>query len=376
MSVRSISDGNNEVYWYIMFHPKPDVINMYLGREKARRAKDHDPDFTFIVPYLFLRHIDRKDKVSAPNEDRTKGWLKRKDERHQQLKDEVVNNSLRNYLHYFVFIKSTRYVIDELLHLDWNVNGLSRLSYRYTHSGEPLFISDVQMQPLLRTLAVYQQKFSLTDFSANTLSVGNVEIKVGPYAGTTASVLKVRKVGDDYALTLGIPVFNREFMLTLNNFPAKDVRVMGGSISTILQPYFISEFEKDLLRILRMRVRRQEDVVLRKENLSTLDSYSSVSQFSFEQASHQKHFCALKLLYAVLLREAQLKAACLDSVKQILSGIETPSSDEDAFLFAILFVATRKGAYRKAVKIYVQTHGVQLPSLKALLPVLKDINTR
>lgn len=376
MPEKSNPAANSKVLWYIMFHPKPDIINKYLIREKAKRARVHQPDFVYVIPYLFLNRAESKDEIKEGTPTRARGWLKKKVEAEKQLKAEEINNSLRNYLHYFVFIKSTKNNIDVILRQYWNTEGLYRLTYRYTHGGEPLCVSDAQMQPLLRTLALYQHKFSFTEFTAEALSAGTVEIMTGPLAGHSASVLKVKGEGQHRTLTLGVPVFKKEFMLKLKDFPASDVRVLGGSISSILQPYFLDEFEHDLIRVLRMRVRKQESTVSRKENQTMLSSYGSVAALSFEDESRQKHFCGLQLLHAVLLREAALKTACLDKVVQLLAGAEAPSSDEDAFLMAMLFVATRKGNYRKAVKNYVQTHTAELPSLHALLPVIKDINTR
>ena len=374
MPEKSILEAADDTCWYIMFHPKPDTINIHLTRERDRRVQAHRADFVYVIPYLLLNRAENKEEPEAPTH--TRGWLKKKAEEKKRLKAEEINNSLRNYLHYFVFIKSARNDIDEILRQSWNTEGLYHLTYRYTHSGEPLFVRDAQMQPLLRTLALYQHKFSFTEFSANMLSVGTVEVVNGPFAGFTASVLKVKDEGKKTTLTLGIPVFKKEFMLKLKDFSAEDVKVLGGRVSSFLQPYFVNEFENDLISILRMRVRKQENANSRRDNQTVLDAYSSVSVLSFDDESRQKRFCALLLLHAVLLRDAELKAARLDAVLQILKGVEAPSSDEDAFLMASLFIATRKGIYRKAVKEYAQAHTIGLPSLQLLMPVVKEINSR
>ena len=267
-------------------------------------------------------------------------------------------------------------MIDLLRSLRWNTEGLYRLSYRYTHSGEPLCVSDGQLQPMLRILALYQHRFSVTDFSASALSAGTVLLQEGPFAGSTATVLKARRRDDGYSLTLGIAVFKKEFMVQLKDVDAKSVKVLGGSIDSFLQPYFIDQMEKDLIGILRMRVRRNEDVCRAKENQAVLASYSNLLTLGFDDPTFQKRFCALQLLHATLLRDARLKAFWLERVSAMLQNADEPSDDEDAFLLAVLFAATRKGAYRKAVKAYAQTHSTARPTLLTLLRIIKDINTR
>ena len=379
MPDESISAGTETTVWFIMFHPRPDIINMHLSRERETRRQEAAPDFEFVIPYLQLNRAEYRDEDESDGSDTAplrRGWQKKREEKQQQLNDARLNNNLRNYLHRFVFIKSTRPEVDVMLRQSWNTRGLYRLAYRYTHSGIPLAISDSQMQPLLRTLALYQHKFSFTDYSATILSAGRVEICEGSFSGTVATVLQVRNSGEETRLTLGIPVFNKEFMLQLKDVDAKHVKILGGSIDSFLQPYFLDELEKDLLGILRMRVRRMEDNRLGKVNQSVLDSYGNIFALSFDDASRQKHFSALLLLYAVLLRDAPMKAYWLDKVSQLLPDPEHPSTDEDAFLFAVLFVATRKGPYRKTAKTYVQSVTVALPSLPVLMQIIKDINTR
>ena len=63
-------------------------------------------------------------------------------------------------------------------------------------------------------------------------------------------------------------------------------------------------------------------------------------------------------------------------VKELILYPENITSDNEAYLLAMLFLATRKGIYRKTVKEYVNANDTVMPALRALMPILKEIKTR
>lgn len=82
------------------------------------------------------------------------------------------------------------------------------------------------------------------------------------------------------------------------------------------------------------------------------------------------------LLCATLRRDKPAKDTLIRELKAAISHPQVLSTDEEAFVTAILFVATKDGTLRKAAKEYCQTHEVTLQSLLQLMPLIKEIKTR
>ncbi len=355
-----VTSDYQTVYWYILFHSSPETIETHLREENRQRELLQQPPIEYIIPYLHLNKAETK-KDDTPSS-----------------KDAALNNSLRNYLHYFVFIKASKMQLDILLRKSWNTGGLYHLHYRISHSGVPLRMRERDMVPLIKTLAEYQHKYSFREFDAATLPSGTVRIvKDGPFKGRTANVLKVLRQGNGFSLTLGVPIFQKEFFLELYDFNIQDVEVVGGHITKLFEPYFLEGVERELLTIFDRRIRRLETPAERQEVHIRLLSYDTFRYLTFEDPVLQTHFEALLLLVATLQGNASEKAALVQQLRSVLADPDHPASDEEAFLLSVLFIATRKGPYRKAIKDYLSIRGTtELSSLRSVLPILKRVNTR
>ncbi len=363
-SSEQLSSDYKTVYWYILYHGQPETIEVYLKDENRQRELLHQPSLEYIIPYLHLNKAKRQ-----TTEDNKQPAACQSDIQ--------LNNSLRNYLHYFVFIKASRMQLDILLSRPWNRGGLYHLFFRISHNGTPLRMREKDMLPLIKTLAEYQHKYSFREFNADTISSGTVRIiKKGAFMGRTATVLQVIRRGDGFSLTLGVPIFQKEFLVELYDFTSKDVEVLGGHIEKLFEPYFLQGVEQELLTFLDRRVRHLDDSHSRQTMKTRLQSYDTFRYLTFEDPVAQNHFQALLLLIATLQGDHERKALLLQAVKASLPSLDHPETEEQLFLLSILYVATRKGVYRKTVKDFVSHHPVTSPSLQRLLSLLKKINNR
>ena len=351
------SYNEDKTYWYIMFHAKPERIDAQLKEANRRREEEGRRPIDYRIPYL---HMDR-----SSNQNETDG------------NDADLNNSLRNYLRYFIFIKATRSYLGQLLHEEWNLNSLYRLSFRYSHSGQPLHMDEDEMQQLMGIVAEYKFKFGLREFNEETMTPIKVRMKNEQFKDKIGSVLEIVNDGKGIHLTVGIPAFNNELIMQVSDIATDEVDIIGGGIDNILEPYLIRSVEENLIQILRRRVRHQADAETRAQDKKRLDTYSDIfTVVSFKDKAHAAHLLALHLLNACLRGDTNLRKVLAKRIEQTMGNTEEPQSDEEAFSLAILFVATRKGIYRKAVKDYVREHQTTLKPLLALMPVLKEIKTR
>ncbi len=395
--LQTISLDKNKTFWYVLRHPEPAVIDKLLQSALERRREQGQPTFLHLVPYTFLSPA------------------------------EAADNTLRSDFHSFVFLRSTKRQIDLLLHEDWNALGRLHLHYVRNHSRRPIRLTEHEMSPFIALFVQHRQRYSFRPFTADTAPQGGlVRICKGLFKGYDATVVAVKTRGDALRLTLSIPVFNNVFSLQLFECAADDVEVPGGDADQVFRPYFLYEMERNLFQVLRRRVTNRDTDATRQQDRTLLDSYSVFHYLTFDDPSEQLHFQSLLLLCATLRKDHAAKATLLATLKPHLpkttqstpsgqtstvgqssasgqtstvgqstaSGQTTVSgqtaasqistsatdicllSDTDAFLAAVLFVATRKGTYRKSVKTYVQSRSAVSDSLKTLTSLIKDLPSR
>ena len=347
--------NDSKTYWYLMWHRDPERIDVMLREVNEARRNSGQEEIVYTIPYSYLSKIENRDGQ----------------------KDIRLNNSLRSYLHYFVFIKSNKAEISKLLNEEWNRTSLNRLWFRLNHSGEPLRMNDKDMQQLMAIISEYHYRFGLREFSESLLTNVKVRMKKGNFKGKEGSVMKIAVKGDNTYLTIGIPVFNNEIIMEVGDIPKEDVEMIGGGVDGILTPYLIKELEGTMIEILRRRIRHQVDEETRKKDRDMLNAYGDIFRvMDYNGEEEEKHLLALALLNASLRGDSDLKRDMVRKSEGIIRNPENISSDNEAFLRAMLFVATRKGIYRKTVKEYVNANDTVMPTLRALMPVLKEIKTR
>lgn len=348
----------NQTYWYLLLHLDPSGIDKMLRYENERRKSLHAPTFLTLIPFLFLERATAE-KQQLHHSDETDG-----------------HNDLRNDLHDFVFIQSSKTEIDKLLYSDWNRSGRLHLHYCRTREGKPIRLTEQEMTPFIALFVEQRQRFSFRPYGPDTLQQQTVHIKRGLFKDYTATVVRASQTPEGIKLTLSIPVFSGEYTLDLYDCTDADVDVPGGALDQVFSPYFLQHMEQELLDILRRQVFRRETPQTQRHDQQRLKSYSIFHYLQFDHPDHQTHFQALMLLCATLRRDHDTKARLVRQLTATMANPLTPTTDREAFLTAILFAATRQGPLRKAAKDYCQTHEATLPSLLNLMPLIKQLNTR
>ncbi len=357
-----------------MLHLDPSGIDKMLQYENGLRKSQGEPTFLSLIPFLFLgRAVSERRQPTEENKE-GKRTLKQKGKMGNGETDD--HNTLRNYLHDFVFIQSSKTEIDKILNRDWNRNGRLHLHYCRTREGKPIRLTEKEMTPFIALFVEQHQRFSFRPFGPETLQQQTVHIKRGLFKDYTATVMKVRQTSDGIKLTLSIPVFNNEFTLDLYDCTDLDVDVPGGELNHAFSPYFLQNMEQELFGILRRKVFRRETPQTQHEDQQRLNSYSVFNYLKFDDITQQTHFQTLMLLCATLRRDKPAKDALVRELKNALPNPQAPTTDEEAFITAILFAATKQGSLRKAAKEYCQGHEATSASLLHIMPLIKEIRTR
>ena len=354
-------------YWYVMSHLEPSLIDRQLQTENAERFRNGQATILYVIPFLYM--------VKANVEKGLEEEGQRSQNSQRSVKDVEDNNSLRDSLHNFVFIKATEDEIADLTSRDWNRLGRLHLYHYRTKSGSPIKVCQEEMQPLLNFFIEQHQRFSFTPYSEEISANETVYIKRGIFKDYKASVIEVHHQADGISLTLGIPLFNSEVMMKLYDYSVSDVEIRG-QLGHVFEPQFVKVFESDLLDILRRRVlRRTTDETFRKK-MGKLNTYSILHYLKFEDNATHNHFQALMLLCATLRKDSQAKARLIPAVRKMAGDGNPPATDEEAFYMAILFFATKSADYRRIVRDYCRTTVTMSASLAAIMPLVKKMRLR
>lgn len=380
MPENNIKNDDRKTYWYLMSHRKPELIDMQLREVNNNRIKAGVKKIEYLLPASYLSRISRpsnakdRDDGKGSHQKAQKAVRRKKKER---FSDVDLNNSLHNYLRYFVFMKSCKSELDSLVGEEWNRDRLYQLSFRYSHDHLPLRMSEEEMQQLMAIVADYHYRFTLVDFRKVKKTNMKVRMKNENYHHQIGTVLNFTGDDENIKLTIGIPAFNNEVIMEIRGVGLQDVEMIGGDINETLKPYLGLSVEKDMIQILRNRILRREESFSRAKEKKRLETYSDMlDMMEFTEENQTLHLLSLKLLNACLMGVSDVKKKLVERAKGALHLAHGPSSDEEAFLFSMLFVATRKGIYRMAVKDYVRKNDPNMKSLLSMMPILKEIQTR
>ena len=285
------------------------------------------------------------------------------------------NNLLRNDFHFFVFIKATHREIEDLLRASWNTEGRQRLHHCRSHSGKPLRVRNGEMDRLIKLFVEQREKFNFVPVGSDIRLREKVQLRTGIFKDYEASVLKIKYTADGANITLGIPVFNGEYTLQMKDYTVSDIRVPA-RLQKFLDPSFVSVMERDLISILRHRIKGYVPNEYRAVDAEKLNTYYLLNYLEFSDAVEHRHFKTLMLFCASLRKDNSGKELLVPVVESFVNDIENPSTDEDAFALAVLFEATHNVDYRTIVKNYVKTHTVTFDPLTLMMPLIKDIRVR
>ena len=342
-----------------MRHMDPTLIEKQLQMMNEQRVEDGLPEVIYVIPYRYM-------KRAVP----THGKMSRKEQREM-----AHNNMIRQSYHRFVFIKATDAEIQHIVDQPWNRDGRLHLRYYRTHAGVPICITEHEMRPLIKLFIEQRQRFSFESPETQLATCEEVIVKDGTFKNFKASVLECRYTSKGIHLTLGIPVFNGEKMLKIYNCKPTDV-VVRGQLEWLFSETSLQTIETELLRILRCRIKHRNTETSNRTDVETLNNYSLLSYLKFNNIKRANHFRVLMLLTASLRRDMDMKQRLAAEVQKRIADTNNPTTDDEAFGVAVLYVATHDAAYRTSAKRYAQSHTITSAALQQLLPLIKDLRTR
>jgi len=347
--------------WWVLRHLNPQWIDQQLSQLNEQRAACDMEALVYFIPHQYVREaFYKKENGKAYN---------------KKVRE---NNMLRSSLHYYLFVKATEPDIYALVSGEWNRTSRLRLSLCRTKSGEPLWATAKEMDNLIQLMSEYREMFNLEPSPDGFQVADKVMLKAKVFKGYEFYVTKVRKRETGVSLTLELPIFNGRFILKSKSVDVAEQH-LPMKIQEWLSPDYVKKVDQTLINIVRHRYGRRKS----NENRLQMESDSQIlhdlqflSYMEFDDSQIHHHVKVLLLLHAVLRKDRHSVEHYIPVVQRMLSNAGQPANDEDAFIMAVLYLATHDVNFRDAAKQYEQHHKTLSEPLSQLMPVIKYIRFR
>jgi len=347
--------------WWVLRHLNPQLVDVQLSQLNEQRASDNKEALVYFIPHQFAKEaVYKKEHDKAYN---------------KSVKE---NNDLRSTLHYYLFIKANKTDINALVSGEWNRASRLRLTMCRSKSGEPLWATAKDMDDLIALMTEYREMFNLEPSPDGFQVDDSVMLKAKIFKGYEFYVTKVRKKEQGASLTLELPIFNGRFILKTKSIDVTK-QDLPMKLQELLSPDYVKRVEEALTGIAYHRYGRKnsKDNSQQSETDSTiLHDLQFLSYMEFDDSEVHNHVKTLLLLHAVLRKDRHAIARYTPVVQQMLSHPTEATTDRDAFMMAVLYLATHDANYRDAAKQYAQKHKSLSEPLLQLIRVIKNIRFR
>ena len=347
--------------WWLLRHLNPEAIDVQLSLLNEQRAADDQEAIVYFIPHQYSKEaVFQKEKDKAYN---------------NKVKE---NNDLRSTLHYYLFIKATEPDILALVSSEWNRAMRLRLTMCRSKSGEPLWAATNEMDDLIALMREHREMFNL-EASPDGFQVDDrVMLKAKVFEGREFYVTKVRKKAEGASLTLEYPIFNGRIILKTESVEVSK-QYLPMKIQDLLSPDYVKKVDQALTGIVRHRYGRRKSPGNSRQtetDAGILHDLQFMSYMEFDDSQVHNHVRTLLLLHAVLRKDRHTTERYIPIVEQMLPKGGEAVTDEDAFMMAVLYLATRDVSYRDAAKRYEQSHKQLSEPLSQLMPVIKYVRFR
>ena len=383
--------------WWLLRHHDPKAIDQALMLQNEQRMAAGLEAFVYVIPHQYIKEATLKKVDRAYNE------------------EVDPNNSLRSTLHYSMFIKATEKDIRQLVGGEWNRTARYRLMLCRSKNGAPMWARADEIDRLMNLMIRHREMFNLVTAPLDYKVGDTVMLKTKMFEGYEFNIRKFSVHGEGVNLTLEMPLFNGRFVIRTKSKNVSRER-LPVKLQQLLSPDYVHQMEQGLIEILRRRYPRNKRAAGQqlpvnsggnvtaqqlpensKGNIAAqhlpaplrggvgvgynsdyenLNNFHFISFMKLDDSPEHHHIRALLLLCAALRKDRRAVGQYVPIIEHLLTDKTKATTDEEAFMMAVLYVATHDVAYRDAAKQYQQTHAVASDTLAQLLTIIKYIHFR
>ena len=366
-----------EKRWCILRHADADLIgNIFSGRRKVFNVSADDtwplPPFEYFIPFEDLKLRQKQ----QPKED-----CPCKDYEYRDYDAMLDEQALRCDLHHFIFICEPKEVVQRILNSPWN-RVLNHRLYAYRdEKGEPVEISNAEMERFKTVIKRYDFQIVNGDPTDEVREGDQVTVVSGPMAGTEGVVKQIRERDGQILLTVVFSMFLDKMHVAVPGISIADVRLKAPDAQQLLQDPVIAHFEDELIELLCHLHGKKGSHQLNKDDQKRLRFLYQYSDILFEDNSDNRaKFSALMLICAYLMNDKDEQARRLKEVETLLaelmanlSPLTVNRSPLICYLTIAQFIATHNPELRQRAKVWRQSHPDCSLSIRRLLSIAKQI---
>ena len=347
--------ANNAMQWFVMTHLDMQRFKGWLEAENAKRLGNGEVVFEPFYPSDFLGGEGVQGSSSMATTD-----------------SQAIKHDLMRY----VFLKATKEDIDKLMAEEKALGSSIRLMHYTDTDGSLAIVPNQMMQEFFDACLQHRGFFEIIPSLEGIEAMDKVQIKVGPFAGKEASVVRVHHVKGEVQLELALKLVNGVLNIKMNNVDRKHIEILNHSAVDAIRTDFIEYTQTHLLTILEHRVKGVTDKVVRQQDVAMLLRLFRYRHHHVENHAAQVHFLALMLICAHLCRrtaeEQELTDKALDSLAAINQKSESKAAtDTRAYLWIALYIATHNPAYRDSAKQYIRDHQPKSDRLRRFVTLIR-----
>lgn len=317
--------------WFVLSTSNPRQAEYCLTEQNVMDDKEgREPSFRSFVPYTYI-------------EPAAKG---------KEADDKL---SLRAALRRYFFVQGDEKRLETVIRLS-NANHEDKAFFLRNGTKKKAVISQADMQKLIDACSDNDASFDLP-VSLDDIKVGNTfNLAHTPFESKDAryTIVSVHKKKDgSVQIQLELTMFNvtfRRLFVTYNE-----------TVDTKRHAELVTTTQKKLLDILKRKVNGKETEVSRYLDEKTLRDIFAKRSLPIADGPMRRHFLALMLICAQLLRDAKGKADIMRQATEQLEIIDQKreskaATDTRAYLHIALYIATKKSEYREMARDYVRKY--------------------
>lgn len=318
--------------WFVLVASNPKQAELCLAMRNMEDEKNgRQRSFNTFVPYTFMESaLYEEEKM-------------------------VEKMSLRSALHRYLFVQGDEGGLRELIR-GWNATSDYRIFFLRDGSKKHAKISPADMEKLMKACgddeAAFDIPVSMQDIQPGKFfSLANT-----PFEGKDTKykiVSAKRKKGGVVQLQIELTLFNITFRRLFVTYTESTDDGRNASL--------VSSYQKKLLDILKRKVNDKETVVSKYEDEKTLKDIFEDRNLLMTDGAMHRHFLALMLICAQLLKDEKGKEELMKEVQKELAELSRQreskaATDTRAYLHIALYIATKDAVYRELARTYVRKY--------------------
>ena len=354
-------------HWYVLTTLDPRQAESRLS--EVHLLPDSTPNeqghFQFFIPYMFLklRH--------APST----GLAGHSTLPHGKSRVEA-NNETRSILRRYIFIRAHESELVEYLSGEWNQWSRNRIQFYLDSQRNKVTVSDRMMGKFIEACSDMRLRFEVLPPVKGLVEGEEVILNTTAFRGEKARILSIEHTPRGIRLSLGLQLFSGSMVIRLSGVSEGDILREGQQQSPIDSSHLIDNTQRRLLAILSRRVNGKQTTEVLEKDRETLLELFNYRFHHFENDTARRHFLALMLICARLLRDEMGQAELTEVAVVEVAAIEAraaskAATDVRAYLHVALYLATGQPGYRETAKEYVREHQPKSQALRRFVKLIR-----